>query len=139
MCLIVLGVFVVLGIIGAIVGGGDSSTSRPTPTPRPTSTPAPSPTPTVYEDSDNYKGFHCLSAWDGNHDGLEALVRDTLNDPGSMETFETRITPNNNGKHVIRMEFGAKNAFGGVVRHTALGEVDNTTCDAVLVDVFVGG
>ena len=39
------------------------------------------------------KGFHCLSAWDGNHDGLEGLVRQQLNDPDSMETRETRIAP----------------------------------------------
>ena len=66
-------------------------------------------------------------------------MRDHLNDPGSMDTYETRITPNRNGKHVIRMEFGAKNAFGAMIRHTAIGEVDNATCDAVLVDVSVGG
>ena len=79
------------------------------------------------------KGFHCLSPWDGNHDGLEALVRHQLNDPGSMETLETRITPVDNfGDHFIITEFTAKNAFGGVVRHVADGIVDNETCEATL-------
>ena len=102
---------------------------------RPTPTPGPTPTPTVYEDTDEYKGFHCLSAWDGNHEGLEGEVRDLLNDPGSMKTYKTTITPNRNGTHVIRMEFGATNAYGAMVRHTATGEVDNVTCEATLVNV----
>ena len=52
------------------------------------------------EAEDRRKGFHCLSPWDGNHDGLEALIRDELNDPGSMETIETRITPvDEDGNH----------------------------------------
>ena len=78
------------------------------------------------------KGFHCLSAWDGNHNGLEALVRDNLNDPGSMETFETRIWPVVEGRHRIMMEFGARNIYGGMVRLTATGWIDNESCDATL-------
>ena len=45
------------------------------------------------EDEDRVKGFHCLSAWDGNHQGPEALVRGQLNAPNSMDTLSTRITP----------------------------------------------
>ena len=81
------------------------------------------------------KGFHCLSSWDGNHDGFERLVRARLNDPGSMKTYETRITPVVGGEHRIIMEFGAKNAFGGMVRHTATGRVDHETCKAVLGNI----
>ena len=80
---------------------------------------------------DTRKGFHCLSAWDGNHDGMEAQVRDRFNDPNSMETLSTRITPVDDfGDHYIIMEFTAKNAFGGVVRNTATAIVDNETCEA---------
>ena len=79
------------------------------------------------------KGFHCLSSWDGNHNGLEELVRRRLNDPGSMETHETRIGPvDSSGRHRIIMDFSAKNAFGGRVRSTATGWVDNRTCEATL-------
>ena len=83
------------------------------------------------------QGFHCLSAWDGNHDGLEMLVKDNLNDPNSMETYETRITPvvtDSNGQrgHAVVMEFGARNAFGGMVRNTARGWIDHDTCAATL-------
>ena len=68
------------------------------------------------------KGFHCLSAWDGNHDGLEALVRAELVDPASMETYDTRIAPVDelNGKHTLIMDFGSRNSFGGMVRNTAV-------------------
>ena len=78
------------------------------------------------------QGFHCLSDWDGNHDGLEALTRARLNDPGSMETYSTVISQAVNGRHRIKMEFGARNAFGGMVRHTVIGWVDHETCEATL-------
>ena len=81
------------------------------------------------------KGFHCLDAWDGNHNGLEALVRDVLNDPGSMETYETRVSPVEDGEHSIIMEFGARNVFGGMVRQTAFGTYDHKTCEAVLLGI----
>ena len=80
------------------------------------------------------KGFHCLSEWDGNHDGLEALIRDRLNDPGSMETIATRIAPADaQGDHRIQLDFTAQNAFGGRVRSTAYGWVSQATCEATLV------
>ena len=78
------------------------------------------------------KGFHCLSAWDGNHDGIETLVRARLNDPGSMETHRTVIGPVVNGQHRIKLDFSAANAFGGMVRSTAIGYVDHDTCRATL-------
>ena len=81
-------------------------------------------------------GFHCLSAWDGNHDGLEGLVRPQLNDPSSMETYETRIAPaGTDNQHPIRVTFGARNAFGGMVRLTAIGWIDHDSCEATLVSV----
>ena len=87
--------------------------------------------------ADRIKGFHCLSAWDGNHDGLEALVRDQLKDPGSMETHQTKITPvqPGTGQHTIIMDFGARNSFGGVVRNQAIGWVDPDTCEATLISI----
>ena len=79
------------------------------------------------------KGFHCLSTWDGHHDELEGLVRANLNDPGSMETYETRIgSVDSQGRHSIVMDFGARNAFGGMVRREASGWVDHETCQATL-------
>ena len=85
---------------------------------------------------DMRKGFHCLSDWDGNHDGLESLVRDRLNDPDSMETDTTRIGPSGtwgDDDHVVAMDFRARNAFGGMIRNEASGWVDHETCQATLL------
>ena len=85
------------------------------------------------------RGFHCLNAWDGNHDGLEGLeglVRPLLTDPGSMKTYKTLIGPVRNGKHSITMDLGSKNSFGGMVRMTAKGTVDNRTCEASLTELY---
>ena len=82
------------------------------------------------------KGFHCLSDWDGNHDGLERLVRDRLNDPDSMETDTTRILPSGSwgdDDHAVSMDFRARNAFGGMIRNTGSGWVDHETCEATLL------
>ena len=85
-------------------------------------------------------GFHCLDKWDGNHLGLEDLVRLRLKDPGSMETFDTRIAPvGEDGQHSIIMDFGARNPLGGMVRYTALGRVHPTTCKATLIDLWPSG
>ena len=82
------------------------------------------------------KGFHCLSSWDGDHNGLERLVRARLNDPDSMDTLGTYIAPvNDAGKHPVRMEFTATNAFGGRVRNNAIGLIDNRTCEATLLSI----
>ena len=82
------------------------------------------------------KGFHCLSAWDGNHDGFEKAVKDNLNDPNSMETLSTKIAPvNTDGYHAIFMEFTAKNALGGRVRSTATGAIESATCEATLISI----
>ncbi len=92
--------------------------------------------PSAEELEERRKGFHCLDPWDGNHTGLESLIRDRLNDPGSMETIETRITPvDESGEHTVSLEFTAKNAFGGRVRHQAVGVVENETCAATLLGI----
>ncbi len=82
-------------------------------------------------------GFHCLSKLNGHHDGLEELVKVKLNDPNSLETLETRITPvGADGLHNVRMKFTAKNALGGRIRHEAWATVNNETCEATLLDII---
>lgn len=117
-----------------------TATPRPTRTPRPTVTPRPNRQATrqAEEAIERQKGFHCLSVWDGNHDGFERLVKPMLNDPDSMKTYETRIAPAEEGTdgrlgHFIIMEFGATNAFGAMMRSIATGWVDNETCEATLL------
>lgn len=85
------------------------------------------------ENSDGAIAKRCLSAWDGNHDGFERQIRQLLSDPNSMETHATyygRI----DGDFVIRMDYGARNAFGGMVRTTAVGIMNTETCEVAVID-----
>ena len=125
---ILAGFAALLIIIGALIDEGEEGPKGYVPPP------TPKPTPTM-TDEEKY-GWHCLSAWDGNHDGLEALIRNHLTDPG-METISTSTTPVNvnTEQHLIYMDFTAKNAFGGRVRHRASGSFDPNTCEATLFDI----
>lgn len=69
------------------------------------------------------KGFHCLSKWDGSHRLFVQLVKRRMNDPDSFDHVETRVTPvqSDTGRHAIMMVFRGRNAFGGVVKNTAIG------------------
>ncbi len=81
----------------------------------------------------------CASAWDGNHDGFEALIREVLNDPGSMETHGTYYNASDSvsdGEITIRLDYGARNAFGGMVRSDALGVMDVETCEITEVITY---
>lgn len=80
-----------------------------------------------------HQGFHCLSAWDGHSRQMNALIKTYLNDPSSMEVHSTRIAPESDGSHLIIVDFGAKNALGGMVRNIARGLVDHETCEALVV------
>ena len=81
-------------------------------------------------------GLHCLSPFDGNHGGLEELVKDNLTDPGSLEVIETTVSAaNENGKNGLFMDFTAKNALGGRVRYMARAVMDNESCEATLVTI----
>ena len=53
-----------------------------------------------------------------------------LKDPGSMEVTDTLIGPVLNGQHDLRVEYRARNSFGGMVFGTALAYVDTETCKA---------
>ena len=67
-----------------------------------------------------------MDPWDGNFNALEALIRDVLNDPGSMETFGTYYSTSDNlddGLVTVRLEYGARNLYGGMVRTSAWAEM----------------
>lgn len=75
----------------------------------------------------------CLSPWDGNHDDFERQIRERLNDPGSMTTHATyfgRVS----GEFTLRMDYGARNAFGGMVRTEAIAIMDTATCEVTVID-----
>lgn len=80
-----------------------------------------------------HQGFHCLSPWNGQSRQMNSLIKTHLNDPNSMEVHSTRIAPEVNGTHTVIVDFGAKNALGGVVRNIARGLVDHETCEALVV------
>lgn len=89
-------------------------------------------------EENRYKGFHCLSAWDGSNRSLVNQVTSGLRDPDSFEHIETRITPVNAQtlKHGVSMTFRARNGFGGMNIGRAVGQVDPESCLAtnILVD-----
>ncbi len=116
-----------------------TSTSIPRPTPTPTSTPTPQTKPTstpvltpVIDPISESFGERCLSWWDGSHSGVNELIKRLLNDPGSFEHIETQYSkwPVDGEQHYVRVEFTAKNAFGGRVRVWGYGYVDRNTCEA---------
>ena len=80
-----------------------------------------------------HQGFHCLSAWDGQSRQMNDLIKTYLNDPSSMEVHSTKIAPETDGTHLVIVDFGAKNALGGMVRNIAKGLVDHETCEALVV------
>ena len=94
------------------------------------------------EAEERRSGFHCLSEWDGNHDGLEALIRSRLPEPETMMTVATRIAPADaQGDHRIQLDFTARTPAGAQVLLTAHGWVDGATCDATLtlIEARAGG
>jgi hypothetical protein len=74
------------------------------------------------------KGFHCLSPWNGSHRQTVELIKKNLKDPKSFEHIETRITPVENGNHVVFTKYRAKNSFGGYVVETQPSAISNATC-----------
>lgn len=84
---------------------------------------------------DRQKGFHCLSAWDGSHREVVRRVERRLRDPDSFEHIETKITPNQNGKHRLIMEYRARNGFGGMTVGTAVATIANSDCSVSSVNI----
>ena len=81
-------------------------------------------------------GFDCLSTWNGSSRSFVTAVKAQLRDPDSFKHYETRITPRNaKGNHLIFMDYGARNGFGGMNRQTATGVVDGRTCEATVVEL----
>ena len=125
--------FLVVAIVGSIV---DPLELEPVPMgpslpPPPTSTPKPTATPKPPDLSD------CFNGWDGTHRKFTEKVKQNLNDPSSLEAIETRYgtRPLSTGLHAVTMDFTAKNAFGGRVRHQANGLFDPQTCEARVVSI----
>ncbi len=79
-------------------------------------------------------GFHCLSGWSGAHSGVVAVIKKGLNDPGSFEHDETRVSPVKNGRHQFHMRYRAKNGFGALVVGNATGSYANENCNDIIIE-----
>jgi hypothetical protein len=62
-----------------------------------------------------------FSAWDGSHNEFVKLVKGVMNDPSSFTHYETKYIDQGDRLQVF-MEFGGKNAFGGMVRNVKKAE-----------------
>ena len=124
---IVLACFVAIGVVGAI----SENTEEP-----PSSTQAPTPAPTTLVIlAATTLVEKCFDPWDGNHNGFEALIRDVLNDPSSMETHGTYFNASDSlsdGTITIRLDYSSGNIFGGMERTSAWAEMD-TDCEIAIV------
>ena len=89
----------------------------------------------IQDAEDRKKGFHCLSPWNGSHREFTRIVKRRMNDPDSFEHVATRVTPvhGDTGRHAIIMEFRGRNAFGGVVKNTAIGSY-SPDCSSARLD-----
>ncbi|CAM3732935.1 hypothetical protein LIHA111178_05620 [Litorimonas haliclonae] len=82
-----------------------------------------------FTSEDKRLGEHCLDVWSGAHPEFMSEIKSRMRDPKSFEHVKTRITPRDeNGQHVIYMEYRAQNGFGGMNNATAKGIVNNETC-----------
>ena len=64
-----------------------------------------------------------FSAWDGSHNGLTKVIKESMNDPNSYEHVETRY--GDKGDYlIVTATFRGKNAFGGVVKNSVTAKVD---------------
>ena len=68
-----------------------------------------------------------FSPWDGSHRGLVEQVKRILNDPSSFEHLETKTLRGGSWPEtfLVRMDYTAKNAFGGRLRKFVLVEVSS--------------
>lgn len=79
----------------------------------PTATPAPSKKELIEKQ---------FSVWDGSHNELTKMIKDSLNDPDSYEHLNTNYWDFED-HIVVKTEFTAKNGFGGRVRNMASAKI----------------
>jgi len=84
-----------------------------------------------HSEEERQYGVHCMNGWTGSHLDFEEKVKASLRDPKSFEHVETRTSKVVNGQNKVRMEFRAKNGFGGINRAFAYGVIDNKTCKLI--------
>lgn len=64
-----------------------------------------------------------FSAWNGSHDGLKRLVKESMHDPSSFDHTETVYV--DKGKYIlVQMKYRGKNSFGAMVLNMVTAKVD---------------
>ncbi len=79
----------------------------------------------------------CFSGWDGDHRDFKKQVEAQLNDPDSMQVHGTYYNGSediSDGTMLIRMDYGARNRLGGMVRTDAFAEMNIRTCAVTIID-----
>lgn len=77
-----------------------------------------------------------FSSWDGSHRKLEALIKESMNDPKSYEHVETKYWDMTDHL-VVLTTFRGKNAFGGTVTNWVKAKVDLS--DGTILEVLEQG
>ena len=74
-----------------------------------------------------------FSAWDGSHDAVTKRIKASMNDPDSFDHVRT-VYFEVDDHLIVKTTFRGRNAFGGVVTHTASAKVSKsgTVLDMVI-------
>lgn len=76
-------------------------------------------------------GTYCLSQ---STYAMRRTIKQNLRDPDSFQYIEAGVTPKGeDGKHIVLMQFRAKNGFGGYAVSTAGFRMDGDTCQFTYV------
>lgn len=81
-------------------------------------------------------GPHGFSSWDGSHIKLTRHVVSKLKDPDSFQHIETVFGDSPEHGFLVKMEYRAKNSFGGYVVDAVIAVCDKQTGELIaIVDV----
>jgi hypothetical protein len=76
-----------------------------------------------------------FSPWDGSHNGLEKVIKQSMNDPKSYDHDKT-VYADMGDYLIVTTTFRGKNAFGGVVKNTCRAKCD---LDGNVIEVLHSG
>jgi hypothetical protein len=89
------------------------------------------------EVADREAGRHCLSISGLEVQSVVNAVKASLREPDSFEMISTSMSPlTENGRHVVLMDYRARNGFGGMNVATARAVIINADCsvEALVVE-----
>ena len=74
----------------------------------------------------------CYSSWTGELPFVISVVKGALRDPDSFQHIATEIGSENDPRNIpFKMQYGARNGFGGMNREVVSGTFDSATCAVV--------